>query len=125
MRTHRRLRTGRRLRSCARLFGVLLLIFALTALPAPAAALLQRPDAPDANELRLRSTAITLSDHSAVHVYARLKKVAHAEFILIAASAPCFGPSLRLEQLCHFTTPPRQADARWRAYEATGPPPLQ
>jgi hypothetical protein len=111
------------MRSGARLFAGLLLVFMLATLPTPAAAFLHDPEAADAGGAHLRSAAILSSSHkSSLVAHPRLKRLSHAALDLIALSAERFAPSLRFEQVRHFVTPARTAEVRARAYDATGPP---
>jgi len=114
------------MRSSARLFAALLVVFVLAALPTPAAAYLNDPAAADASGVHLRSAAILRANHTVTVVaHARPKNVSQAGSALIAPSAERFAPSLRFELVSNFAKPPRAADFRGRVYDATGPPPAQ
>jgi hypothetical protein len=111
------------MRSSARLFAGLLLVFVLATAPTPATAFLHDPEAADASGAHQRSAAILSANHTlTVVAHARQKNLPHAGFSLIASSVERFAPSLRFEQVCYFAKPPRAVDFRGRVYDATGPP---
>jgi hypothetical protein len=110
------------MRAGARLFAGLLLVCVLAMLPTPATAFLHDAEAANTTAAHRPPAAILTADHKPAVAPAHFKKPSDAGCALIASGAERLGPSLRFEPVCYFAKPPRAADLRGRAYDATGPP---